>query len=230
MTEGMALDVRELEVSFAARGQRVDVLRGVSLVAQGGELVALTGASGAGKSTLLFAIAGMVPVQGGSIHVAGDRIDDLDSSAAAHFRLRHVGMVFQFFHLLPALSALENVALPLELDGTATKVARERAAEELVRLGLQDRLRHRPAELSGGEQQRVAIARATIARPSLLLADEPTGNLDDESARQVTALLQEIAAAGTTVVVATHDERIVNLAGRQVRLEGGRIADLPVLS
>lgn len=223
MTAVSVLDVHDLEVSFSGRGQRVDVLRRVSLRASGGDLVALTGASGAGKSTLLFAIAGMVPIDRGSIHIAGERMDSMDPSGAARFRRKHVGMVFQFFHLLPALTAGDNVALPLELDGTNRAEARRRAHAQLDRLGLSDRISHRPAELSGGEQQRVAIARATIADPSLLLADEPTGNLDAVAARQVADLLEEVAATGTVVVVATHDDRIVSAARRVETLTAGAL-------
>jgi putative ABC transport system ATP-binding protein len=219
-----AVEATSVSVSYWARRSRVDAVSDVTFAVRPGEIVALTGPSGAGKSSLLFAIAGLLRPQRGSILVDGVDVAALGESDAAVHRLRTAGMVFQFFHLLPALDAIDNVALPLQLTGVPRAEARERASAALAELGLGDRARHLPRQLSGGEQQRVAVARAVITDPPLVLADEPTGNLDTDSAALVARLLYDVTGGRRTLIVATHDERIIGGATRVLRLEGGRLA------
>ena len=198
------------------------ILRDIDLAVDSGEALAIVGASGSGKSTLLAILAGLDTPSAGSVELEGEDLFALDEDARAELRGRAVGFVFQSFQLLPALSALENVMLPLELAGRHD--AEAQAREVLARVGLADRLHHVPKHLSGGEQQRVALARAFVARPKLLLADEPTGSLDAEAGHEVIALLFELnRAAGTTLVMVTHDESLASRCDRTVRLEAGRI-------
>jgi len=198
------------------------ILRDIDLAVTSGEALAIVGASGSGKSTLLALLAGLDTPSAGTVELDGNDLFALDEDARAELRGRIVGFVFQSFQLLPALSALENVMLPLEL---AARPDAERAAREvLVRVGLGERLQHAPKHLSGGEQQRVALARAFVVRPKLLLADEPTGSLDAESGEGVIELLFELnRAAGTTLVMVTHDEHLAARCDRVVRLAAGRI-------
>ncbi len=200
----------------------VDAIAGLDLTIAGGKVTAVVGPSGSGKSTLLHVIGGMDRADKGEAYVAGEALHNLSPSGLTAFRRHKVGFVFQSFNLMPNLNALENVVLPAEFAGTATSEARDRAVELLERVGLSGRLRHRPGQLSGGEQQRVAIARALINRPALVLADEPTGNLDSKTGGAIVDLLASLAGE-QTVLVATHDERINRVAGRVIHLSDGQV-------
>jgi putative ABC transport system ATP-binding protein len=201
----------------------LDILDGVGLSVGEGESLAIVGASGSGKTTLLGLLAGLDVPSRGAVTLAGERISALDEEARAAVRAKHVGFVFQGFHLLPALTAEENVALPLELNGQDDP-ARVRAVLEAVGLGA--RRRHYPRQLSGGEQQRVALARAFVTRPRILFADEPTGNLDQATGRAVADLLFGMnQAEGTTLVLVTHDPGLAARCQRQLRMAGGRIIE-----
>jgi len=198
------------------------VLKGVDLVVDAGESVSLVGPSGSGKSTLLMAIAGLERPNAGRIRVAGEELTGLDEDALARLRGRAIGIVFQSFHLIPNMTALENVAVPLELAGEADAFVR--AERELRAIGLGERIGHYPAELSGGEQQRVAIARALVPDPAILLADEPTGNLDAANGTLIADLLFEAKTRrGTTVVLVTHDRALAGRADRTAELQSGKI-------
>ncbi len=200
------------------------ILQDIDLEILPGEAVAVVGASGSGKSTLLGLLAGLDTPSAGSVQLDGAQLYDMDEDGRARMRARLLGFVFQSFQLLPPLTALENVMLPLELTGDAQAESKARAM--LERVGLAERLQHYPKYLSGGEQQRVALARAFVMRPKLLLADEPTGNLDAATGAAVIDLLFELnAEAGTTLVLVTHDEMLARRCGRQVRLAGGRVVN-----
>ncbi len=202
----------------------VNILNGVSLQIEAGERVGLVGPSGSGKSSLMMLIGGLERPTSGHIRVAGQDLSTLDEDGLARFRRDNVGIVFQNFHLVPTMTALENVALPAEFAGRDD--AFDRAAEGLRAVGLAHRLEHYPGQLSGGEQQRVALARALVARPRLVLADEPTGNLDGETGRQVIALLFDLARRhGTTLILITHDHALAESCDRIVRLTDGRIIE-----
>ncbi|HEX4994662.1 MAG TPA: ABC transporter ATP-binding protein [Methylomirabilota bacterium] len=214
--------VRGLSMRLASGGRGVDVLTDVSLDVPAGQFLAIAGPSGSGKSTLLGLIAGLDQPTAGRIEVAGVDITALDEDALARFRRDHVGYVFQSFHLLPTLTAQENVAVPLELAGEAG--AADRAAALLAEVGLAERAHHYPVQLSGGEQQRVAVARAMARRPTLLLADEPTGNLDSATGKQIIELLVGMnRRLGSTLVLVTHDTALAAHADRVVTLRDGRI-------
>lgn len=201
----------------------VNILRGIDLAVTPGETLGVVGPSGSGKSTLMMVVAGLERPTEGRVIVAGDDLTRLDEDALATFRRRNVGIVFQSFHLVPSMTALENVALPLELAGRAD--AEAEAARLLGEVGLAHRHQHYPGQLSGGEQQRVAIARAFVARPRLLLADEPTGNLDQASGRAVTELLFSLhRQSGATLVLITHDPALAARCSRVIRIEDGRIS------
>jgi putative ABC transport system ATP-binding protein len=204
----------------------VRALARVSLVVARGEFISVTGPSGSGKSTLLHIMGGLDRADGGEVWVDGQRLAGLDDDAVTLLRRRRIGFVFQFFNLLPTLTAAENVALPLLLDGVPRREAERRAERMLDRVGLLLRRRHRPHELSGGEMQRVAIARALVIEPSVLLADEPTGNLDSRTGGEVLTLLTEaVADFGQTIVMVTHDARAAACSSRVVQLRDGAIAD-----
>jgi putative ABC transport system ATP-binding protein len=214
--------VRELSMRLASGGRGVDVLNDVSLDVPAGQFLAIAGPSGSGKSTLLGLIAGLDQPTAGRIEVAGVDVTALDEDGLARFRRDHVGYVFQSFHLLPTLTAQENVAVPLELAGDADAGARATAL--LAEVGLAERAHHYPVQLSGGEQQRVAVARAMARRPALLLADEPTGNLDSATGKQIIELLVGMnRRLGTTLVLVTHDAALAGHADRVVTLRDGRI-------
>ena len=211
-----------VHLTLASEAGAVNVLRGVSLKISKGETVALVGPSGSGKSTLMMVIGGLERANSGSVAVAGRDFAGLGEDDLARLRREHIGIVFQSFHLMPAMTALENVALPLELAGRDDAAAAARAT--LAAVGLSARERHYPAQLSGGEQQRVAIARAFVSDPGLILADEPTGNLDGETGRKVMDLLFGLAAkSGTTLLLITHDRALARRCGRILSLEDGRI-------
>jgi putative ABC transport system ATP-binding protein len=215
--------LRDLRLTIPTSTGAVAILQGLDLDIAAGESVGVLGPSGSGKTSLLMVIAGLERGSGGSIRVAGQALEALDEEARALFRLRNLGIVFQSFHLIPTMTAAENVAVPLELAGRAD--AAQVAAGALEQVGLGHRLHHRPAQLSGGEQQRVAIARAFAPRPRLLLADEPTGSLDVETGRSVMDLLFALCAeGGTTLMLITHDPGIAARCGRIVTLKNGRIA------
>jgi putative ABC transport system ATP-binding protein len=209
-----------LHLSYALGPRQVSVLRGVDLRIDAGTRVAIAGPSGSGKTSLLLLLSGLERPAAGRIRIDGIDLGTLDADGLADLRRDRVGIVFQSFHLLPSLSALDNVALPLQMAGAAG--AREAAQAMLRRVGLDDRLQHRPTQMSGGEQQRVAIARALVHRPRLLLADEPTGNLDDQTAASVRELLFELNREfGTTLVLVTHDLDFAARCDRVLRLHDG---------
>jgi putative ABC transport system ATP-binding protein len=214
----------EVHLTLASAAGPVNVLRGVSLTVAPGETVSVVGPSGSGKSTMMMIMAGLERPSAGRVAVAGQEFGSLDEDGLARFRRDHVGIVFQSFHLVPTMNAVENVAVPLELAGRSDAFAR--AQEGLAAVGLGHRLLHYPGQLSGGEQQRVALARAFVATPKLLLADEPTGNLDTATGRTIIDLLFALQARhGTTLVLITHDPALAQRCDRMVRLADGRVAD-----
>jgi lipoprotein-releasing system ATP-binding protein len=218
--------VQGLSKTYEVGGTELHVLRGLDLEVHAGEMVAVVGASGVGKSTMLHLIGGLDRPEAGSIDIGEARITDLSDAARVEFRNRRVGFVFQFHHLLPEFSARENVEMPMRIAGLARLEVEGRARELLARVGLAEREAHRPGMLSGGEQQRVAVARALVMRPALLLADEPTGDLDESTADTLHDLLREMHREhGLTSVIATHNPRLASACDRVLRLEGGRLKD-----
>ena len=220
------LDLTGVKRTFHQGRQDLEILRGVDLAVNAGEIVALVGPSGAGKSTLLH-IAGLLePSDAGDVAIGGQSCNGMDDDARTAMRRDHLGFVFQYHHLLPEFSALGNVAIPAIVSGLSRRQAWERAKEILGWMGLEDRGKHRPARLSGGEQQRVAIARALASKPTLLLADEPTGNLDPATAADVfDVLLKLVKGAGLAALVGTHNPELASRMDRLVRLEEGRLVD-----
>jgi putative ABC transport system ATP-binding protein len=217
-----AIALAGVNLSLGHEAARVHVLKDIDLHIGRGEAFGLIGPSGSGKSTLLMVMAGLERPDTGAVRVADEDLTRMDEDALARFRGRNVGIVFQSFHLIPTMTAVENVAVPLELAGAAK--ARERARDELAAVGLAGRLDHYPAQLSGGEQQRVAIARALAPRPAVLVADEPTGNLDEETGQQIIELLfAGQAKQGTTLVLVTHDTALAARCDRIARLRSGRV-------
>ena len=211
-----------IELKLASAAGQVNILRGLDLEVAAGETVGITGPSGSGKSTMMMIIAGLERPSAGKVEVGGEDLTALNEDQLARFRRARIGIVFQAFHLIPTMTALENVAVPLEFAGHAD--AFERAGAALASVGLDHRLAHYPGQLSGGEQQRVALARAFAVEPSLLLADEPTGNLDGETGRQVIELMFDLARRhGTTLMLITHDPALAGRCRRLVRLLDGRI-------
>jgi putative ABC transport system ATP-binding protein len=212
----------DVKLKLASAAGEVNILRGLNLDVAQGETVGVVGPSGSGKSTMMMIVAGLERPSAGRVEVAGQELTALGEDALARFRRRHVGIVFQAFHLIPTMTALENVAVPLEFAGRDD--AFERAKASLSAVGLQHRMTHYPGQLSGGEQQRVALARAFAVEPSLLLADEPTGNLDGETGRQVIDLMFDMAARySSTLMLITHDPALAGRCRRLVRLVDGRI-------
>jgi putative ABC transport system ATP-binding protein len=219
---GDAIVLGGVNLSLGRGAARVNILRDIDLNIRRGEAVGLLGPSGSGKSTLLMVMTGLERPDTGSVRVDGEELQRLSEDALARFRGKNVGIVFQAFHLIPTMTALENVAVPLELAGIAD--AFERAASELAAVGLSERLSHYPAELSGGEQQRVALARALAPNPAILVADEPTGNLDEQTGRDIVELLfRGHAERGTTLVLVTHDNTLAARCDRVIRLRSGQI-------
>jgi len=225
MTGKAIVEVRDLVREYRMGEERVPALRGVTFTVDQGEYAAIVGPSGCGKSTLLNLLGVIDRPTSGTVSIAGERVDQLDDARATEFRLRRIGFVFQRFYLLQALTARENVELPLAEAGMAGAERRARALELLDYVGLGRRERHRPSQLSGGEQQRVAIARALANRPALLLADEPTGELDARTGAEMIALFERLNRDGTTVVVVTHDEDLARAAKRVIHMRDGSIVD-----
>ena len=223
-TGGNLIEIRDLAKAYTRGKQRVPVLQGVNLDVAAGDFFALMGPSGSGKTTLLNLIGGLDTPSAGSIVIGGQRVDRLGGAALARWRAAHVGFVFQFYNLLPMLSAQKNVELPLLLTKLSAAERRKRAAIALQLVGLADRAGHKPSELSGGQQQRVAIARAIVTDPTLLVCDEPTGDLDRASAEEVLSLLQRLNREhGKTIVMVTHDPRAAEHASHMVHLDKGEL-------
>jgi lipoprotein-releasing system ATP-binding protein len=218
------VSVTGLHKSYIVGTQRLHVLRDLELEVARGEMLAIVGASGVGKSTLLHLLGGLDRVDAGAIRIADVELGSLSDTALVEFRNRHVGFVFQFHHLLPEFDAAENAEMPMRIARLPLDDARARATELLQRVGLAERITHRPTMLSGGEQQRVAVARALVMRPSLLLADEPTGDLDEDTADSLHVLLREMHAEhGLTSIIATHNPRLAAACDRILRLSEGRL-------
>jgi lipoprotein-releasing system ATP-binding protein len=218
------VSISALIKSYQVGSQAIHVLRGLDLEVETGEMVAIVGASGVGKSTLLHLLGGLDRADSGTVRIGDGDVTRLPDAELVAFRNRHVGFVFQFHHLLPEFSALENAEMPLRIARMPAAEGRPRARRLLERVGLGDRLDHRPGMLSGGEQQRVAVARALVMQPTLLLADEPTGDLDEETADTLHGLLRDMHAEfGLTSVIATHNPRLATACDRTLRLEGGRL-------
>ncbi|HVB83427.1 MAG TPA: ABC transporter ATP-binding protein [Rhodanobacteraceae bacterium] len=225
------VEIRKLSKTYVRGKQKVEVLHGVELDIAAGDFLALMGPSGSGKTTLLNLIGGLDTPSAGSITVGGQRIDQLGSGALARWRASHVGFVFQFYNLLPMLSAQKNVELPLLLTRLSAVQRRKNAAIALQLVGLQDRATHKPGELSGGQQQRVAIARAFVSDPTLLVCDEPTGDLDRQSAEEVLTLLQRLNREhGKTIVMVTHDPKAAEYATHTLHLDKGELVEAAVMA
>ena len=228
MTTTSSLAVRAVNLSrtFQVGETHVEALRGVNLDVHQGQFMALVGPSGSGKSTFLNLVGGLDRPTGGELWIDGVELGASKEKVLTEHRRQRVGFVFQSFNLLPRLTALENVALPLMFAGVAEQERLDRARELLARVGLGDRIEHRPTQLSGGEQQRVAIARALVARPAIILADEPTGNLDSATGQEIMALLRELNRdQGVTMLLVTHDPEAAAFAGRVIRMRDGQIEE-----
>ena len=224
-----AISVKNVNLTLGSGEARAHILKNISLEIGRGETVALLGPSGSGKSTLLMTMAGLEAPDSGSVRVDGRRLEAFSEDELARFRGAHIGVVFQAFHLIQTLTALENVAAPLELAGRRDAFARAR--EELEQVGLAERMSHYPAQLSGGEQQRVALARALVPRPSLLIADEPTGNLDEATGRAIMDLMFELPAQrGATLALVTHDAALAARCDRVIRMRSGAVEDAPLVA
>lgn len=221
------IECRRLTKSFQKDGQTIDVLKGVDLDVRRGETLAIRGASGAGKSTLLHVLGTLEPASSGKLFFAGEDISSFSADRLAKFRNQHLGFIFQFHYLLQEFTALENVMMPAAISGGSDASARSRAQTLLAEVGLSHRLNHRPAELSGGEQQRVALARAMLMQPKLILADEPTGNLDRTNAKMVQELLLKLSKEhGVTIILVTHDGDLAQSFSRQITMSDGNILAL----
>ncbi len=219
------ISMRGIRKVYAMGRMQVEALRGIDLDIAGNEYVAVVGPSGSGKSTLMNILGCLDTPTSGEYVLSGETVGGLDRNRLAEIRNRRIGFVFQNFNLLPYASALENVELPLLFGGVSTRERRERAEAMLRRVGLEDRMEHKPTELSGGQMQRVAIARALVNEPAIVLADEPTGNLDSASGQAIVTLFRELHAAGQTIVLITHDSGVAKLASRVVRMQDGAIVE-----
>ena len=225
------VSIRNLTKTYQRGPEKIQVLHGIDLDIERGDFVALMGPSGSGKTTLLNLIGGLDSPTGGEIEVEGQHIDRMSSGQLSNWRSQHVGFVFQFYNLMPMLSAQKNVELPLLLTKLPAAQRRRNAEIALELVGLKDRGRHRPAELSGGQQQRVAIARAIVSDPTFLICDEPTGDLDRHSAEEILGLLQELNRAhGKTIVMVTHDPKAAEYATHTIHLDKGELTDAPALA
>jgi putative ABC transport system ATP-binding protein len=225
VTAGPMILMRGIRKAYSTGRVEVEALRGIDLDIGGNDYVAVVGPSGSGKSTLMNIIGCLDTPTSGEYVLSGERVAGLDRNRLAEIRNRHIGFVFQNFNLLPYASALENVELPLLFAGTPARERKERAEEMLRRVDLADRMDHKPTELSGGQMQRVAIARALVNRPAIVLADEPTGNLDSASGQGIVGLFRELHGAGQTIVMITHDQAVARLASRIVQIRDGQIVE-----
>ena len=227
MNDRIILEAKHVRKVFRTGPQVLEVLKDVNLRIEKGQIAGIFGPSGSGKSTLLHILGSLEPPTDGEVRLLGKSYLTMDDKALSELRNRDIGFVFQFHHLLPEFTALENVALPAIIGGKPRKEAMEKAEELLVLVGLKERLKHRPDELSGGERQRVAVARALINGPKILLADEPTGNLDSKNALSLLELFRDLNEnLGTTMLIVTHNEKIRELTQRDYRLEDGRLLDI----
>lgn len=225
------IDIQNLSKTYSRGKQKVEVLHDINLEVDEGDFLALMGPSGSGKTTLLNLIGGLDVPSGGSISVGGRRIDQMSSGQLARWRASNVGFIFQFYNLMPALSAQKNVELPLLLTRLSARQRKRNAAIALQLVKLEDRAAHRPGELSGGQQQRVAIARAIVSDPGVLVCDEPTGDLDRESAESILGLLQRLNRDhGKTIVMVTHDPRAADYASQTLHLDKGRLVEAGALA
>ena len=224
MNKPVIIEAQQVKKIYRNGHLRVEALKDINMAVEVGEMVAIMGPSGCGKTTLLNCLSGLDTIDEGNIFIQGDNLRDLSDSERTAYRARHMGFIFQDFNLLPVLSAVENVELPLLVSKVPRKKARQRALEMLDRVGLADRARHRPAELSGGQRQRVTIARALTNDPAIVWADEPTGNLDSETAQDILELLYRLNREhGQTLVVVTHDREVSKLANRVITMRDGQI-------
>ena len=225
MSGAPIVSLRDVRRDYALGAERVHALQGVTIDVVSGDYVAIVGPSGCGKSTLLNLIGVIDQPTSGTVTIDGRRVDSMSDREATRFRLRNIGFVFQRFYLLPILSAAENVALPMAEANVPKEERAARASELLKYVGLEKRIQHRPSEMSGGEQQRVAIARALANHPKLLLADEPTGELDARTGEEIISLFRRLNEDGTTIVVVTHDEDLASAARRKIHMRDGRVVD-----
>ena len=218
-----ALECQGLWKLYEMGEEKIQAVRGINLSIQQGDMIAIMGPSGCGKTTLLNVLSGIDEPSAGQVMISGNPLFGISDDDRTNIRAREMGFIFQKFHLLDVMTAVENVEVPLLLMGNSPTDARVKAEQALEKVGLGDRSKHRPSELSGGQQQRVSIARAIVHSPSVILCDEPTGNLDSETSNQVMDLLEEINQSGTTVVIVTHDEEIAKRCSRTIRLRDGII-------